>query len=52
MTPEEKLIYWEKLLKGKENLKRQCLDELGNANTSEERNFYHKVYDLILEKYK
>ena len=52
MTEEQTLIYWEKHLKGKDSLIRQCCEEIGNANTSEERNFYHRVYDLIKVKYK
>ena len=51
MTEEQTLIYWEKHLKGKDSLIRQCCEEIGNANTSEERNFYHRVYDLIKTKY-
>ena len=51
MNEEQTLIYWEKWLKGKESLIRQCCEEIGNADTSEERNFYHRVYDLIQSKY-
>ena len=51
MNEEQTLIYWEKWLKGKESLIRQCCEEIGNANTSEKRNFYHRVYDLIQSKY-
>ena len=47
MNEEQTLIYWEKWLKGKESLIRQCCEEINNADTSEERNFYHRVYDLI-----
>ncbi len=51
MTEEETLTYWEKWLKGKDALIRQCSEEIGNSNTSEERDFYHRVYDLIQNKY-
>lgn len=51
MTETETLIYWEKWLKGKDALIRQYCEEIGNANTSEERDFYHRVYDLIQNKY-
>ena len=51
MNEEQTLIYWEKWLKGKESLIRQCCEEIGNANTIKERNFYHRVYDLIQSKY-
>ena len=51
MNEEQTLIYWEKWLKGKESLIRQCCEEIGNADTSKERNFYHRVYDLIQSKY-
>jgi hypothetical protein len=51
MNEEQTLIYWEKWLKGKESLIRQCCEEIGNANTIQERNFYHRVYDLIQSKY-
>jgi hypothetical protein len=47
----ELLIAWEKWLKGKESLMRQCCEKIGNADTSKERNFYHRVYDLIQSKY-
>jgi hypothetical protein len=33
MNEEQTLIYWEKWLKGKESLIRQCCEEIGNANT-------------------
>jgi hypothetical protein len=51
MNEEQTLINWEKWLKGKESLIRHCCREIGNADTSEERNFYHRVYDLIQSKY-
>ena len=51
MNEEQTLIYWEKCLKEKESLIRQCIEEIGNADTSEKRNFYHRVYDLIQSKY-
>ena len=50
MNEQQTLTYWEKYLKGKDSLVMQCLKEIGNADTSEQRNFYHRVYDLIQSK--
>lgn len=47
MNEEQTVIDWQKWLKGKDSLIRQCCDEICNADTTEERNFYHRVYDLI-----
>ena len=51
MNEEETLAYWEVWLKDKNALTVQCFDEIGNANTIKEREFYYRVYDLIKSKY-
>jgi len=51
MNEDEKLLYWEKHLKGKDSLRRQCLDEICNADTEEERAFFYRILKLIEKKY-
>ena len=51
MNEEETLAYWEVWLKDKNSLTVQCFDEIGNANTIKEREFYYRVYDLIKSKH-
>jgi hypothetical protein len=51
MNEEETLAYWEVWLKDKNALTVQCFDEIGNANTIKEREFYYRVYDLIKSKH-
>ena len=51
MNEEETLAYWELWLKDKNSLTVQCFDEIGNASTIKEREFYYKVYDLIKSKH-
>ena len=45
------LNLWEKTIFRKDDLIIKCCEEIGSANTSEERNFYHRIYDLIKPHY-